>query len=93
MTRPPMSCGHFQIGSIKAAFSIDLNIHGEEDGDMFFTIFWTTYVPVAIVILSLVGDWLRHSFQEVRTPAWLTCRIGGGSSEGQRQNWACRCER
>jgi hypothetical protein len=34
---------------------------------MFFTIFWTTYIPVAIVILSLVGDWLRHSFQKVRT--------------------------
>jgi hypothetical protein len=56
----------------------------------FFSIFWTTYIPVAIVILSLVGDWLRHSFQEVRTSS---VRTGGGSSDGLRQNRACRRER
>jgi hypothetical protein len=50
---------------------------------MFFSIFWTTYIPVAIVILSLVGDWVRHSFQEVRTSS---IRTGGGSREGLRRN-------
>lgn len=43
---------------------------------MFFTIFWTTYVPVAIVILSLVGDWLRHSFQSHARLAHLSNRRG-----------------
>jgi hypothetical protein len=57
---------------------------------MFFSVFWTTYIPVAIVILSLVGDWLRHSLQQVRTSS---VRTGGGSSEGLRQNLACRRER
>jgi hypothetical protein len=60
---------------------------------MFFSIFWTTYIPVAIVILSLVGDWLRHSLQEVRTPAWLACCNRGKSSGELRQNRICRRER
>jgi len=50
---------------------------------MFFSIFWTTYIPVAIVILSLVGDWVRRSFQEVRTSS---VRTGVGSREGLRLN-------
>ena len=25
---------------------------------MFFSIFWTTYIPIAVVILSLAADWL-----------------------------------
>ena len=28
---------------------------------MFFLIFWTIYVPIGMLILSLVGEWLIHS--------------------------------
>ena len=31
---------------------------------MFFLVFWTTYIPVALIILSLVGEWLKQSFRE-----------------------------
>jgi hypothetical protein len=59
---------------------------------MFFAIFWTAFIPFGMVILSLVADWLRHSFQEVRTssvPAADQARgcgkIGpvGGSAEAK----------
>jgi hypothetical protein len=32
---------------------------------MFFEIFWTAYIPIAIVILSLIGDWLKQSFRRL----------------------------
>jgi hypothetical protein len=32
---------------------------------MFFAIFWTVYVPIAIVILSLVSEWLKQALREV----------------------------
>jgi hypothetical protein len=36
---------------------------------MFFLVFWTAYIPVTLIILSLVGEWLKQCFREFRTPA------------------------
>ena len=36
---------------------------------MFFLVFWTTYIPVALIILSLVGEWLKHFFRDFRAHA------------------------
>jgi hypothetical protein len=38
---------------------------------MFFLVFWTAYIPVALIILSLVGEWVRRSFREFRAHAWV----------------------
>jgi hypothetical protein len=40
---------------------------------MFFLVFWTAYIPVTLIILSLVGEWLKRSFREFRAHAWLGC--------------------
>jgi hypothetical protein len=37
---------------------------------MFFLVFWTAYIPVTLIILSLVGEWLKQSFCEFRAHAW-----------------------
>jgi hypothetical protein len=47
-----------------------------EDVDMFFAIFWTAFIPFGMVMLSLVADWLRRSFRQVRAHAF--------ASSGQR---------
>jgi hypothetical protein len=39
---------------------------------MFFFIPWSLYLPFGIIILSLVSDWLRHSFRE-RARVWIAC--------------------
>ena len=36
---------------------------------MFFLVFWTAYIPVALIILSLIGEWLKQSFRELRAHA------------------------
>jgi hypothetical protein len=36
---------------------------------MFFLVFWTAYIPVTLIILSLVGEWLKRSFREFRAHA------------------------
>ena len=46
---------------------------------MFFLVFWTTYIPVALIILSLVGEWLKQSFRDFRAHAWVA------SSDRQRK--------
>lgn len=33
---------------------------------MFFLVFWTAYIPVTLIILSLVGEWLKQCFREFR---------------------------
>ena len=38
---------------------------------MFFLVFWTTYIPVALIILSLVGEWLKQSFRDFRAHGWV----------------------
>ena len=38
---------------------------------MFFLVFWTAYIPIALIILSLVGEWVRQSFREFRAHAWV----------------------
>ena len=40
---------------------------------MFFLVFWTAYIPVSLIILSLVGEWLKQSFLEFRAHAWAVC--------------------
>ena len=36
---------------------------------MFFLVFWTAYIPVALIILSLIGEWLKQSFRDFRAHA------------------------
>ena len=38
---------------------------------MFFLVFWTAYIPITLIILSLVGEWLKQSFRELRVHAWV----------------------
>jgi hypothetical protein len=33
---------------------------------MFFEIFWATYVPIAIIIVYLVEEWLKQSCHRLR---------------------------
>ena len=37
---------------------------------MFFSIFWTAFIPFGMIMLSLVVDWLRRSFRQVRAHAF-----------------------
>jgi hypothetical protein len=37
-----------------------------ETDRIFFSIFWTTYIPIVIVILPLIGDWLMRRFRKLR---------------------------
>src|SRR6516162_7013567 len=52
---------------------------------MFFAVFWTAYLPICIVILSLAGERLMHSVRQLRVPAWIASsnrrRIRRGRSE------------
>jgi hypothetical protein len=37
------------------------------DGDIvFYSIFWAAYVPIAIGVLLLIGDWLMRRFRKLR---------------------------
>ena len=38
---------------------------------MFFSVFWTVYIPVVTIILSVVGEWLIRFFRQLRGHAWL----------------------
>jgi len=38
---------------------------------MFFSIFWTAYIPIVTIILSVVGDRLIRSLRQLRTHAWI----------------------
>jgi hypothetical protein len=38
---------------------------------MFFSIFWTAFIPVGLIILALAGEWLMHSFGRHRMHAWM----------------------
>jgi len=38
---------------------------------MLFLVFWTAYIPVTLIILSLIGEWLKQSFREFRAHAAL----------------------
>lgn len=65
-----MSCG--RVGSTKAAPSIHgISIHGEED--MFFSVFWTGYIPIVTIILAAVGNWAINGFRWLRARARLVC--------------------
>jgi hypothetical protein len=39
---------------------------------MFFSVFWTAYIPVTLIILSLVGERLKQFLRESRARAWVT---------------------
>jgi hypothetical protein len=43
---------------------------------MFLSIFWTAYIPVVTIILSVVGDWLIRSLRQLRAHAWIACSNG-----------------
>jgi hypothetical protein len=34
---------------------------------MFFPVFWTAYIPIVTIILSVVGDRLIRSLRQLRT--------------------------
>ena len=38
---------------------------------MFFAVFWTAYIPVCMVILSLAGVRLMRSVRRLRVHAWI----------------------
>jgi hypothetical protein len=38
---------------------------------MFFLVFWTVYIPVTLIVLSLIGEWLKRSFRDFRARAWV----------------------
>jgi hypothetical protein len=38
---------------------------------MFFSLFWTAYIPVCMIILALVGEQLMHAFRRLRVHAWI----------------------
>jgi hypothetical protein len=38
---------------------------------MFFSLFWTAYIPVGMIILALAGEQLMHSFRRLRVHAWI----------------------
>ena len=38
---------------------------------MFFSLFWTAYIPVCMVILAIAGERLMHSFRRLRVHAWI----------------------
>jgi hypothetical protein len=53
---------------------------------MFFSLFWTAYIPVCVIILALAGERLMDSFRRLRVHAWVAGsnrrRIGRGSVRG-----------
>jgi hypothetical protein len=54
---------------------------------MFFAIFWTAFIPFGMVILSLVGEWLKRSLRQVRAQAFASSkrraiRRGPGAKPG-----------
>ena len=38
---------------------------------MFFSLFWTAYIPIGMIILALAGERLIHSFDRLRLHAWI----------------------
>ena len=38
---------------------------------MFFSLFWTAYIPVCMVILAIAGEQLMHFFRRLRAHAWI----------------------
>jgi hypothetical protein len=36
---------------------------------MFFSIFWTVYIPIVTIISFGIGDWLTHSLRQLRAHA------------------------
>ena len=44
---------------------------------MFFSLFWTAYFPICIIILALAGEQLMHSFRRLRVHAWIASSLAG----------------
>ena len=40
---------------------------------MFFSVFWTAYIPITLIILSLVGERLKQSFREFSAHVSVAC--------------------
>ena len=38
---------------------------------MFFSLFWTAYIPVGVIMLALAGERLMHSFRRLRVHVWV----------------------
>jgi hypothetical protein len=38
---------------------------------MFLSVFWTAYIPIVTIILSVVGDRLIRSLRQLRAHAWI----------------------
>lgn len=36
---------------------------------MFFSVFWTVYIPIVTIISAGIGDWLTHSLRQRRAHA------------------------
>ena len=69
-----MSCGQAQLRSMDAALSIDdIKTHGEEDVPCSFSIFWTAYVPVALIAVSLLWERLTHLLGRSHAHSRIAC--------------------
>ena len=38
---------------------------------MFFSLFWTAYIPVGMIMLALAREQLMHSFRRLGVHAWI----------------------
>lgn len=62
---------------------------------MFFSLFWTAYIPVGVIMLALAGEQLMHSFRRLRVHAWIASsrrrRTRRGPSEGSEVALGDQC--
>ena len=50
---------------------------------MFFSLFWTAYIPIGMIILALAGERLMHSFRRRACMPGLPLRIDAEPGPGQ----------
>jgi hypothetical protein len=60
---------------------------------MFFSVFWTVYIPVVTIIFSVVIDWLVRSLRRLRAHASLSCSDRRKSSSATNQGRLLRRHR
>jgi hypothetical protein len=41
----------------------------------FFPMFWTVYIPIFAMILSIIGDRLIRSFRQIRGQPWMPAPV------------------
>ena len=51
---------------------------------MFFSLFWTAYIPICMIILALAGEQLMRSFRRLGAHAWIASSNRAESGAGGR---------